>query len=1015
MANYNTDTTTTAERASEVGSGVQQSAQTSPVAGQSDSDLEPLACLKCRSRKLKCDRKKPVCTRCGVAGGECEYPESRRKPNSKRRNVKEFEERLAQVEGLIRHVTKQSLGPDNQGASDDVNATPGLDRMSATTSLDEPLEGTVSGPEHANYCFGFVSHGSASEEASHMEAVPAPERATSLKRPHSPQPFDAPRVGTTGIRGFSDDLIELGRFEWLPPFDMIEELHRLFFQFQPKIVPIVHQGNYMRAFHSPTHMRPPMCLQYAIWANAAKGHPMYDRYYDVFYRRARQYLEADELKGLSEHFITLHHAQALIITAINEARSLLFTRAAMTASRCARLVHMLGLQRLDESLEDAENSDRPVLPPPKSWVELEERRRTFWGAYCVNVHVTMNTGWSIMMDVKDTTTHLPASEDAFNTGLHETSPTLQEAFGGSSYSSFASTVVMSYLFNELLSHVHRPKVSGRPDDLQNGPYWNRHREIDNNLGNAFMFLPEKFRLPTHITDTVALQVNLNLHASVVCLHSAACDAVKKYGLDKRLGERSKVRRLNSAREVVKIMRLVKETTSPYKTPLVALSLYCASTVYIDLAKEAFSSPSPVSLPPWVTSELEFLSECMESIGRQHIVTRAYLNQLLLDIEQSDVGAYFNLPNIKRYGCCNHGIPVLVRTAVSRHTKNGGRPVVPRMMPMGGGGRIIPEGASGGGGCPGGVTAAQACGGSLDENGGVSGVGPPPESEPGACSGGTQCPSRQGQTGDTTEINDSGSRRGMTPETKRRRVHEEPSFIERIDLSDLFKFGISALPSQHQYHQPAATAPPIFTTADSDGFNDGWGPGPATAVGPSHLMTPSNETSRPVVQLPHRTMNNSSTAVFAKGTTGTGSGPSSISDFDPNHQLPLEDIANMDLFSNFTGMEGMGNMGGIGQDDLDLTTIVADPMFLGSGSGNDGNDNDNDNNVITCAGKCHLLGSLDGIDNGNEIATTGGSGAGGDDGNGDAWMLLTGAGISGTGTMTGEEPPATGTGSWDDFL
>lgn len=39
-----------------------------------------------------------------------------------------------------------------------------------------------------------------------------------------------------------------------------------------------------------------MCLQYAIWANAAKGHPMYDRYYDVFYHRTRQYLEADELK-----------------------------------------------------------------------------------------------------------------------------------------------------------------------------------------------------------------------------------------------------------------------------------------------------------------------------------------------------------------------------------------------------------------------------------------------------------------------------------------------------------------------------------------------------------------------------------------------------------------------------------------------------------------------------------------------------------------------------------------------
>ena len=109
-------------------------------------------------------------------------------------------------------------------------------------------------------------------------------------------------------------------------------------------------------------------------------------------------------QGLGEHFITLYHAQALIITAVNEARSMLFTRAAMTAARCARLVHMLGLQRLDDPSEDVEGSDGPVLPPPKSWVELEERRRTFWGAYCVNVHVTMNTGWPIMIDVKDVRT-----------------------------------------------------------------------------------------------------------------------------------------------------------------------------------------------------------------------------------------------------------------------------------------------------------------------------------------------------------------------------------------------------------------------------------------------------------------------------------------------------------------------------------------------------------------------------------------------------------------------------------
>lgn len=43
-------------------------------------------------------------------------------------------------------------------------------------------------------------------------------------------------------------------------------------------------------------MKPPMCLQYAIWALASNGHPKYGHLHDVFYQRARQYAEADELK-----------------------------------------------------------------------------------------------------------------------------------------------------------------------------------------------------------------------------------------------------------------------------------------------------------------------------------------------------------------------------------------------------------------------------------------------------------------------------------------------------------------------------------------------------------------------------------------------------------------------------------------------------------------------------------------------------------------------------------------------
>jgi hypothetical protein len=71
---------------------------------------------------------------------------------------------------------------------------------------------------------------------------------------------------------------------------------------------MIHPGNYLRAFHSPPHMRPPMSLQYAIWTMAANGDPKYGSYHDVLYRRARQYLEADELKVGEYRSLFLIHA-----------------------------------------------------------------------------------------------------------------------------------------------------------------------------------------------------------------------------------------------------------------------------------------------------------------------------------------------------------------------------------------------------------------------------------------------------------------------------------------------------------------------------------------------------------------------------------------------------------------------------------------------------------------------------------------------------------------------------------
>lgn len=102
-------------------------------------------------------------------------------------------------------------------------------------------------------------------------------------------------------------------------------------------------------------------------------------------------------QGIGEHFITIPHSQAWAIISSYEAKNMLFTRAAMSSARCIRLVDMMGLDRIDqEGLEIP-----PALGPPTSWVEIEERRRVFWGVFAIDCHASISTGWPSLIRLED--------------------------------------------------------------------------------------------------------------------------------------------------------------------------------------------------------------------------------------------------------------------------------------------------------------------------------------------------------------------------------------------------------------------------------------------------------------------------------------------------------------------------------------------------------------------------------------------------------------------------------------
>ncbi|KZL78506.1 binuclear zinc transcription factor [Colletotrichum tofieldiae] len=613
--------------------------QTEPSASAGNGS-EPLACVTCRSRKLKCDRVKPACSRCLKVKGECVYPESRRKPAFKRKNVKELEERLAQVEDLLKEAGKTNGGASTEGDLDSrVNV--GMDDFHVDLETLMAMQ---------NGTFGDKT-----------DLFPA-------------APGDGPQG--PGFAGSSGELMGLGLSEALPPFEMMEELNKGFFERQQHFIPIIHPGRYLQSFYSAPHKRPPMCLQYAVWAMASNGHEKYSQYHDIFYKRARQYADADEMRGFGEHFLTVQHAQAWALIATDEARCLFFTRAAMSSAKCVRLVEMMGLHRIDGDGQEM----APTLAPPTSWVDLEERRRAFWGAYCIDCHASIATGWPTLIDPNEISTHLPSSEEAFNSAREETTATLPEAFKGASYSTFAGAVIICFIFNKLLKHVHWERPNDRPTDVEYGEFWNRHRDMDNMLSSAFMFLPERFRLPQSMRDPTAVHTNLNLHASVICLHHAAIDRIEKYKLPDNLKAASQLRLRTAAEEVVNIVKLTSHMNSGYKSPMVALSLYSAASVYIYSAKcnpEAGISTADLQ-------NLKFIITAMEAIGRKHVITQAFLQQIFMDVERNGLSGIIDLPNLTNYknlfGWTCSNIPLLARSSISKHTEI--QPPLPGRLPLG---------------------------------------------------------------------------------------------------------------------------------------------------------------------------------------------------------------------------------------------------------------------------------------------------------------------------------------------
>lgn len=214
----------------------------------------------------------------------------------------------------------------------------------------------------------------------------------------------------------------------------------------------------------------------------------------------------------------------------------------------------MGLHRVDGAGLDV----KQCLPLPRDWTEREERRRTFWAAFCEDRYASIGTGWPMSIDERDIMTNLPASNTAFDLSRPEQTYPLSESTtpdGAGRLSAYGFIVLMACLFGRNLIHLHRPDPEANEHDL-NSAFWTRHRQMDHILLSTTMWLPEHLRLPAGLADPNVVFTNMSIHTSAICLHQAAIFKAEKNRLPQKVSAESKVRCITAANEIASIMKMI---------------------------------------------------------------------------------------------------------------------------------------------------------------------------------------------------------------------------------------------------------------------------------------------------------------------------------------------------------------------------------------------------------------------------------------------------------------------------
>lgn len=158
---------------------------------------------------------------------------------------------------------------------------------------------------------------------------------------------------------------------------------QLYFDRIHTFMPILHQRHYFSRRRQPPQSEAQLCLQYAMWTLAASVSAHYQNIGEHLYRHTRRELEILDSKSASLASTDIEQVQAWLLLAIHEFMCIDFRRGWLSAGRAFRLIQL-------NWLRDTDTVDINLVPA--DYVEVEQKRRTFWLAYCLDRFISIRTG-----------------------------------------------------------------------------------------------------------------------------------------------------------------------------------------------------------------------------------------------------------------------------------------------------------------------------------------------------------------------------------------------------------------------------------------------------------------------------------------------------------------------------------------------------------------------------------------------------------------------------------------------